>query len=146
MQLIKIDSVQPQSAQAAFAGGSQVFWLSVFNPLVGTRPHKAALSGDHQSCRIRVQRLSDDFFANVGTVGVCGIDKIDSQFDGAPQNPDGLSPICGLAPPVIRIAPNPRRVTRRSFPIRNSPDFLAGGSFRRTEGLSFCIGFPLSNR
>src|ERR1700688_2244157 len=98
MQLIKIDALQPQSAQAAFARGSQVFWLSVFNPLVGTRPHKAALRGDHQSSRVRVQRLSDDFFANVWTVGVRGVDKTDSQFDGAPQHPDGLRPICGPAP------------------------------------------------
>src|SRR6202022_73863 len=101
MQLIKIDLVQAQPAQAAFAGGSQVFWLSIFNPLVGTWPHIAALSGDHQPSRIRVQRLSYDFFTHTGTIGVRGVDEIDSQFDSAPQNPDGLSPIRRLAPDSI---------------------------------------------
>jgi hypothetical protein len=34
-------------------------------------------------------------------MGVRGVDEIDSQFDSAPQNPDGLSPICRLAPNSI---------------------------------------------
>src|SRR4029077_19775263 len=101
MQLIKINTVQAQPAQAAFAGGSQVFRLSVFNPLVGTWVVKAALSRDHQPFRIRVQRLSYDFFTHAGTIGVRGVDEIDSQFDSAPQNTDGLSPICRLAPNSI---------------------------------------------
>jgi len=100
MQLIEIDPVQAQAAEAAFAGRSQVFGLSIFNPLVGTRPVKAALSGDHQSWRIRVQRLGNNFFTHPGTVRVRGVDEIDSQLDSAPQNPDGLRPI-------RRFAPNP---------------------------------------
>src|SRR5260370_37773336 len=98
MQLIKINPVQAQPAEAPFAGGSQGFWLSIFNPLIRTWPRKAALGGDHQPCRIRVQRLSYDFFTHAGTIGVRGVDEIDSQFDSAPQNPDGLSPICRLVP------------------------------------------------
>ena len=39
-----------------------------------------------------------------------------ARFAGSPQTPS----------PVIRIAPNPNRITRRSPPIRNSPAFLAG--------------------
>src|SRR6202035_1109932 len=101
MQLIKINPIQAQPAQAAFAGGYQVFWLTIFNPLVGTWPHKAALGSDHQPCRIRVQRLSYDFFAHAGPIGVRGVDEIDSQFDSAPQNPNGLSLICRLAPNSI---------------------------------------------
>src|ERR1700674_3309733 len=101
MQLIKINPVQAQPAQAALAGGSQVFRLSIFNPLVGTWPHIAALGGDHQPCRIWVQRLSYDFFTHAGTIGVRGVDESNSQFHSAPQNPDGLSPICGLTPNSI---------------------------------------------
>src|ERR1700724_1830197 len=101
MQLIKINPLQAQPAQAAFAGGCQVFRLSIFNPLVGTEPVKAALGGDHQPRRIGVQRLSYDFFTHAGTIGVRGVDEIDSQFDCAPQDPDGLSPIRRLAPNSI---------------------------------------------
>src|SRR5713101_6392016 len=123
MQLIKINPVQAQPAQAAFARGSQVFWLSIFNPLVGTWAVKAALGGDHQPCGIRVQRLSYDFFTHAGTIGVRGVDEIDSQFHRAPQNPDGLSPICRLAPNSIsgdshRAEPqarNPKIVSNQEF-------------------------------
>src|ERR1700693_4458461 len=101
MQLIKINLVQAQPAQTAFAGRSQVFWLSIFNPLVGTWPHIAALGGDHQPGRIRVQRLGYDLFAHARTIGIRGVDEIDSQFDSAPQNSDGPRPICRLAPNSI---------------------------------------------
>src|ERR1700724_789127 len=101
MQLIKIYPFQAQAAQAAFAGGTQVFWLSILNPLIRTWPIKAPLRGDHQICRIGMQRLSYDFFTHAGTIGIRGVDEIDSQFDRAPQNPDGLSPIRRLAPNSI---------------------------------------------
>src|SRR5207245_9598974 len=45
--------------------------------------------------------LSYDFFTHAGTIGVRSVDEIDSQFDSTPQNPDGLSPICRLAPNSI---------------------------------------------
>src|SRR6202023_1543989 len=101
MQLIKIYPFQAQAAQAAFAGGTQVFWLSILNPLIRTWPIKAPLRGDHQICRIGMQRLSYDFFTHAGTIGVRGVDEIDSQFDSAPQNADGHSPICRLPPNSI---------------------------------------------
>src|SRR5258708_40235256 len=101
MQLIKINPVQAQAAQAAFAGGSQVFRLSIFNPPVGPWPHVAALGGDHQPFRIRMQRLRYDLFTHARTIGVRGIDEIDSQFDSAPQDPDALRPISSRAPNSI---------------------------------------------
>jgi hypothetical protein len=86
MQLIEINAVQAQPAQAALAGGSQVLRRSVLNPLVGTRPIKTALGGDYEVGRIGMQSLGDDCFTHVRTVGVGGINEIDAQFDGAPQN------------------------------------------------------------
>src|SRR5580700_10323204 len=123
MQLIKINPIQPQSPQAPLAGGPQVFWLSLFNPYVGTRPVKAALGGDHQALGIRVQCFGYDFFTHVRTIGVRGVDEVDSQFDSAPQNPDGLSPICRLAPNSISSdshraesqARNPKIVSNQEF-------------------------------
>jgi hypothetical protein len=84
--------------QAAFAGGFQVFWFAAFNPLVGTWAHKSALGGDNKASRIRVQSLGNDLFTHSRAVGVRGVYEIDAQFDSAPQNADGLSPICRLAP------------------------------------------------
>src|SRR4029077_21254180 len=90
-----------QPAQAAFASRSQVFWPSIFNPLVGTRPYIAALGGDHQPCRIRVQCLSYDFFTHAGTMGIGAVDESYAQFHSASQNPDGLCPARRLAPNSI---------------------------------------------
>src|SRR4029077_6509280 len=87
-----------QPAQAAFASRSQVFWLSIFNPLIGTWPYIAALGGDHQPCRIRVQCLSYDFFTHARTIRIGSIDEIYAQFHSASQDPDGLCPVCRLAP------------------------------------------------
>jgi hypothetical protein len=98
MQLIKINPVETQPAQAALAGGSQVFRRPVLELLVGTGPTKAALGSNYQAYRIRVKRLRDDFFTHVRTVGVRRIDKVDSQFHGSPQNSDSLSSILRLAP------------------------------------------------
>src|SRR4029077_8607227 len=74
---------------------------SVFNPLVGAWPRVTAFGGDYQACRIGMQRFSDDFFTHAGTIRVRGVDKIDSQFNSAPQNPNSLRPVCGLAPNSI---------------------------------------------
>jgi hypothetical protein len=149
MQLIKIDPVQAQPAQAAFAGGSQVFRLSIFNLLVGTRPHKAALRGDHQLFRVRMERLSYDFFTHAETVRVRGVDEIDSQVDSAPQNPDGLSPICWLAPNSVSRDSHRAEPQARNAKIASDQEFagLLGERFVSLHCelviLAFCIRIPL---
>src|ERR1700687_370968 len=125
MQLIKINPVQAQPPQAAFTGRSQVFGLSIFNPLVGTWPHIATLGGDHQPCRIRVQRLSYDLLTHAGTIGVRGVDEIDSQFDSAPQNPDCLSSVRMFAPNSTS------RDSRRAEPQARSPKIVSDQEFAR---------------
>jgi hypothetical protein len=101
MQLIKINLVDPQPTQAGFASGSQVFWSSVFNPLVGAWPRITAFGGDYQAFRIGMQSFRGDCFTHAGTIRVRSVDKIDSQFDSPPQNPNSLRPVCGLAPNSI---------------------------------------------
>src|SRR5580693_2431643 len=98
MQLVEIDPVQTQAAQTAFAGGLEMRRPSVFDPLVGTSPFEAALCGDHQAGRVWMQSFGDDLFTHVGAIGIRGVDKIDSQFDSAPHDADGLGPVCGFAP------------------------------------------------
>ena len=84
MQLIKIDPVEAQAAKAAFARGSQVFGLPVFDPAIGTRPIETALGGDHKVCRVRVQGLGDDLFTYIWTIGVGGVNEVNPQFDRPP--------------------------------------------------------------
>jgi hypothetical protein len=109
-----------------------VFWLSVFNPFVGTWPAKAGLGSDHEVRRIRVQRLRYDFFAHVRAIGIRGIDEIDSQLDSAPQHPDGLGPIRGLSPNSL-----PRNSHRAESQARN-PKVVSDQEFSRFfSGLSY---------
>src|SRR3981189_1074918 len=148
MQLIQINPVQAQPAQAAFAGGSQVFWLSIFDPLVGTWPIKASLGGDHQIFRIRMQRLGYDFFSHARTIGVRRVDEIDSQFDSAPQNPDSLSPICRLAPNSIPRDSHRAESQARNAKIVSDQEFarlFSGCLVSLHCGLLILHMFPLSN-
>jgi hypothetical protein len=69
--------------------------------LVGAWPRVTAFGGDYQASRIGMQSFSDDFFTHARTIRVRSVDKIDSQFDSAPQNPNSLRPFCGLAPNSI---------------------------------------------
>src|SRR5260221_12355438 len=78
MQLIKINPAHAQPPQAAFAGGSQVLWPSVFYPAVGTRPLETALCRDYEVSRIRVKSLGYDLFTHSRAVGVRGVDEINS--------------------------------------------------------------------
>jgi len=101
-----------------------MFRAPILDPSVGARPVEASFCGDHQPGRVGVQSFSDNLFTHAGAVGVRRVDEIDSsstarcntriasgRLEGSPQIPS----------PVIRIAPNPRRFTRRSPPIENSP-------------------------
>src|SRR5260370_22479497 len=78
VKLIKITAAQGKPPQAAFAGGSQVLWPSVFYPAVGTRPLETALCRDYEVSRIRVKSLGYDLFTHSRAVGVRGVDEINS--------------------------------------------------------------------
>jgi hypothetical protein len=130
MQLIQINPVQTQATQASFAGGSQVFRPSVFNPSVGTRSLETTLRRDYQVRRIGVQSLGYDLFTHPGTVGIRGIYEIDAQFDGPPQDPDGLGPVSGLAPNSISGNPHCAESQARDTEIVPDQAFagFSGGS------------------
>src|SRR5271168_1176017 len=67
-------------------------------PLIRSGAVKSGFGGDHQACRIRMQGFRDNFFADGGAVGVGGVDKIDSQSDGASKNAHRFAAILRLAP------------------------------------------------
>jgi len=42
--------------------------------------------------------FEDKGLADLGAVGVCGIDKVDTQFDRTTEDPDALIMVGGLTP------------------------------------------------
>ena len=56
------------------------------NPLVRPYALPTAFSRDDQPVRIGVQRLRDQFFADIRTVRIRGIDEVDVQLHRAPQH------------------------------------------------------------
>src|SRR5271168_2472748 len=98
MQLIKSNLLEPQPAKTSFASGSEMLGPSVLDPSVRTRPLVSAFSRNHQFRWVRVQGLGNNPFTHFRTVGICGINEIDSQFDGLPQHTYGFGTICGLTP------------------------------------------------
>ncbi len=68
VQLIQIDPLEPQPAQAALQRVAQVRRAGVRAPVVGTGSRPATLRGDHDVGRIGRERLGDQLFAYVRTV------------------------------------------------------------------------------
>jgi hypothetical protein len=84
VELVEIDAVQLQAAQAAVAALLQALGPRVARPLAGTGPAKAALGGDHEAVPIRMERLRDQVLAHLRPVRVCGVDQVDAELDNAP--------------------------------------------------------------
>src|SRR5271156_2272799 len=98
MELEQIDAIEAQALEAAFAGGTQMFGFAVHGPFVGAGAVEAGFGGDDQILGIGVKGFGDDFFADVRAVGIGGVDKINSQGNGAAKDLDGFGTIFGLAP------------------------------------------------
>src|SRR5215211_324354 len=124
MELIQRDLFQLQPAQASLTGLDQMFRSTVSRPLSGAGALQATLGCDHQIVWIRVERLMDELFADVGPVRVGGVNEIDAQLDRTTQHRLRLLGVGWRTPmpsPVIRIAPKPRRLTVRSPPTSIVP-------------------------
>ena len=88
--------------------------LSIFDPSVRPGPIETALCSDHQTRRIGMQSLGYDFLAHVRTVGVRSVDEIYSQFHRRRKTRMALARSAGspqIPLPVMRMDPNPKRVT-----------------------------------
>ena len=78
-----------------------MLWAAVLNPFVRSGPLKAGFGRNQKIGRIGMQRLGDQTFTNYGTVGVGGVDEIDSQLDRASQDCDCLGMIGRFSPDAI---------------------------------------------
>src|SRR5271170_124186 len=101
MELVKIDAIKAQATEAAFTSSDEMLRLSVFRPTIGAGTIETALGSDDQIRRIGIERFGDQFFADVWAVGVCGVDKVDAEFDGAAQDADCFVAISRRSPDAV---------------------------------------------
>src|SRR5271169_1426422 len=86
MQLVEIDLVEAKSLQAAFHCLAQVRWAGIVGPLVRPRAIPSTFGRNDKFLGVRRECFGDQFFADIGTIGISSIDEVDSQFNGSAEN------------------------------------------------------------
>ena len=92
VQLVQVDALQPQPAQAQFGLLAQVLRTAERDP-VAAEVDLPALGGDHHARRVRVQRLGEQRFVVAVVVRVGGVDERHAEVDGAAGDPDRGGPV-----------------------------------------------------
>ena len=98
MQLIEIDAIEAQPAQAAIELLAKAIGTRVLLPLVRPGTIKAALGRDDEFRGIRIERLRDQLLADMRPVRFGGIDQRHVELDRAPQRRDRLGPVARRSP------------------------------------------------
>src|SRR5258708_730770 len=101
MQLVEIDTLQPQAAKAHLYPFLDVLSPSDRLPPIGTLPGQTALRCDNQAGWVRVQGLRDQSFADLRAVRIGRIDKVDAKFDRSTQDTARLLGILRFAPDAL---------------------------------------------
>src|SRR5215467_6811043 len=98
VQLKNVDAVQPQSFEATLYHLPQMIRTSVMRPLIRPWTIPATFGRDHQALGVRRQRFSNQLFADMRTIGVRGIDKVDAQLYGTSKDGQRSSAVPGWSP------------------------------------------------
>ena len=98
MELVEVDAVKPQPAQAHLDALDQVAGAAHVLGFGRSLAGDTALGGDDQARRVGVKRLGDQALGNLRAVGVGGVDQRDAQFDGAAEDAAGFGGVGWLAP------------------------------------------------
>jgi hypothetical protein len=101
VELVERDLFKLEPPQASLTGLDQVLRPAVGRPPSRTGALEAALGRDHEVVRVRVQGLAYEFLADVGPVGVRGVDEVDAELDRAAQHRLRLVAVRGLAPDAV---------------------------------------------
>src|ERR1044071_5741108 len=101
MQLIEVDALQLQPAQASVELLAQPLRPRVLDPLARPRPVEPTLRGDDESRWIRMERLADELLADVRPVRLPGVDEVDPQLHGPPQHAPRLGRIFRRSPHAL---------------------------------------------
>jgi hypothetical protein len=86
VELVQVDPFEAKALEAGMARGSEVLGPPVGRPDrvgVAAADH-AALRRDHEAVGVGVERLRDQQLAQLGPVGVGGVDQVDAELDGSP--------------------------------------------------------------
>ena len=98
MQLINVDAIQAQSFQAALDRFTQMLRGCIVRPDARASANPASLGRDHQVLGIRRERFGDQFFADIGAVGISGVDKIHAQLHRPAQDGERAGAIFWRSP------------------------------------------------
>jgi hypothetical protein len=97
VELVEVDPLDAQAPQAALERGAQMVAAAVGVPLPRAAAREAALGRDNNAVVGR-QRLRDQLLADVRTIGIGGVDEVDTELDGAAQKGDGAGGVGRRAP------------------------------------------------
>ena len=98
VQLEQVEPFEAQSTQAQFALLAEVLGPAHRQPLTGALTGEARLGGDDQAVGVGVECLEDEAFAHLGTVGVGGVDEVDTHVDRPAQDLDASVAVGRFAP------------------------------------------------
>ena len=87
---VEIDEVQTEPLQRGVAGAADVIGMAVDAPRAVGQHLLAELGRDHQLVADALDRLAEDAFVGVGTIGVGRIEKGDAEIGGRPDDGDGV--------------------------------------------------------
>src|SRR6478752_665813 len=101
VQLQQVQRVHLELAQAQFGLLAEVLGTAHRHPFIRTGAGEPDLGGDLQAVPVRVQGLREDLLADVGPVGIGGVDEVDAELDGAADDGDGRLAVRRLAPDPV---------------------------------------------
>ena len=101
VQLVEVDPLEPQAAQRALAGRAQVLRAPARLPPARPGRREAALGGDREALGIGMERLGDQFLADLRAVGVGGVDQVDAELERAAQDREGFLVVGRRSPDAL---------------------------------------------
>ena len=98
VELIDIDLFDSETLQATLARGTQVLGTPIRLPCTGPRPVQPALGRDHEVLGVWEEGLRDQSFADLGPIGIGGVDEVDPELQRPPQHALAFLPVGRLSP------------------------------------------------